>query len=271
MVFTSVVELWKEQVEGSAPLWVDISAGDGAAYVRRALERSKASMIKLDYPALIPADDLDLESFMTEAAPHIARPSTLQLLEILRNSPDLVTLCLRSIRGLVGIGSQVPTIPVIELPKLSSLTLEWIDNQAVNWILSTIRIQNCRNVQICAEIGGVNVRSLLTPSIAHLLHPSIVTPDPRFSDIKVEVEGRDGFRIQARGMDLELYVDGEDQIEGIWGWLVQGLRSEAPAYPVQLVLDFSDMDPSSLDFPELVQVALAVSSRCNISAVRVNF
>ncbi|KIO16238.1 hypothetical protein M407DRAFT_34118 [Tulasnella calospora MUT 4182] len=333
-----VCRLWKEHVEDSALLWVDISARGGRAYVRRALEKSKASMINLHYPAYS-EPHIELGSFMTEAGPHIARwrsleittrqsppqslertlgplttaqapsleslwlslsarghsvsrntitlfngasaPSTLkyltldraqvaleplglsslvslilsrvsnvsttQILQIVRNSPWLETLSLEANPGLVGIGSQLSAIPPIALPKLGTLTLEWIDHEGANCILSTIRIPNRRCVYICDDFSEVSAPSvLLTPTIAHILDTTIPNPDPQFFDIKVKVEDYDGCTVQVRGMDLELYVDGEHQIQEILGWLAEGLRSEAAACPVQLTLDCSDMDPVRL-------------------------
>ncbi|KIO25196.1 hypothetical protein M407DRAFT_25420 [Tulasnella calospora MUT 4182] len=67
-----VCRLWKKHVEDSALLWADISARGGRAYIRRALENSKASMINLHYPEHNEAH-IDLESFMAEAGPYIAR------------------------------------------------------------------------------------------------------------------------------------------------------------------------------------------------------
>ncbi|KIO25197.1 hypothetical protein M407DRAFT_25421 [Tulasnella calospora MUT 4182] len=333
-----VCRLWKEYVEGSALLWADISAWDSLAYTRRALERSKASVINIHYPARSNRRTIGLESFMAEAGPHIARwrsltlslqgspqsceralsplitaqaprlerlklfwadrnrsiprsvvtlfngapaPSTLkyltlqrvqlafeplslsglvaldftgipilstpQLLEILRNSPSLETLDLCRNSGLLGTGSQLSATPPIVLAKLNALTLEWTDHEGANCILSTIRIPNRRRVCIRAEISGASAWSVLfTPTIAHILRPTTPSPDPGFSNIKVEVEASDICRIQARGMELELDVDGGDQIAGVLGWLAEGLGSEAAACPVQLVLDFSDIDPIPL-------------------------
>ncbi|KIO19669.1 hypothetical protein M407DRAFT_30669 [Tulasnella calospora MUT 4182] len=335
---TLVCRLWREYVEGSTLLWVDISARSDRAYIRRALERSKASVINLHWSAHI-RTRMNLESFMAEAGPHIARwrsltvagrltlpswenalgtlttaqaprlesldlsvvgsgrsvpqnaitlfggapapstlkhltlkrvsveveplslsgllslhltrvanISTLQLLEILRNSQMLQTL---SMEDLAGIGSQSLAIPSIELPQLVSLKLEWIAPEGANCILSKIRIPNRRQVYICAGIE-VSVRSVLfTPTIAHILHTTSPSPEPRSSDIIVKAEISSGCVIQFRGMELEIYmdgegVDGEDEVQEILGWLVEGLGSEAAACPVRLMIDWSNMDPLRL-------------------------
>lgn len=319
-------------MESSTLLWVDISARDGPAGMRQALEKSKASTINLYYPEHSESH-MDVESFITEAGPHIARwrsltilarrsplfwqhalepltteqaptleslelklvggnhwvyettvtlfggapaPSTLkhltltrlpvgvetltlsglisldlarvanistsQLLKILRNSPCLETL---SLVHLAGIGAQASAIQLIDLPKLNSLTLEWIDHGGANCILSTIRVPNRRDVHICTKVGERNAWStLFTPTIAHILHTSTPNLDPRFSDVIVEVEGRDMCTIRFRGVELALDVGGEDQIHGILTWLAEGLESsEAAECPVRLMVNWTDIDP----------------------------
>ncbi|KAG8903263.1 hypothetical protein FRC01_009259 [Tulasnella sp. 417] len=331
-----VCQLWQECVDSSALLWADISAQGSHAYVRRVLEKSKASMINLKYHSNS-RTNIDLESFMAEVSPHIARwrslaltirqppeswesalsqlttaqaprleslelklivrnhsgfgnaitlfngapapaslkhltlyrfkvaieplglsglvsldlihmssISTPQLLEILRNSPWLQILNLDDNPGLVGLGSQLSAIPPLVLPKLTSLKLVWIDGEGANCILSKIRIPNRRKVYLCADISEGARPVLFTPTILHILHSTITATDHQFSDIQVDVYHNDELTIQARGMTLELYVDGEDQIEEVLSWIAEGLRSEAAACPVRLKIIGSDVDPVRL-------------------------
>ncbi|KAG8910434.1 hypothetical protein FRC01_006338, partial [Tulasnella sp. 417] len=192
-------------------------------------------------------EPLSLAGLVSLALTEIPNISTSELLEILRNSPRLETLTLTDNPGLVGIGSQLSAVPLIALPKLTSLALALIDHEGANYIISKIRIPSRHRVDFSVDIREVNARSVLfTPAIAHILHTTVPAPDPRFSDINIEVKGTHGCTIQVRGIELCLLVDGEDQIGGVLGWLVEGLGSEAAACTVRLKLEVSDMDPVRL-------------------------
>ncbi|KIO33136.1 hypothetical protein M407DRAFT_18001 [Tulasnella calospora MUT 4182] len=170
--------------------------------------------------------------------------STPQLLEILRDSPGLERLYLISNPSLVAIGSQASTIQPIELPKLVSLSLKRIDNGGTGCILSNIRIPNRRRVSIRANVRGVNPRSaLFTSAITHIFHTTIPTADLSPSAITVEGYDVDGCSIKFRGIELALVVDGEDRVQDMLGWLVDGLGPEAAECPVHLIHGWSRWDP----------------------------
>ncbi|KAG8914004.1 hypothetical protein FRC01_004269, partial [Tulasnella sp. 417] len=196
----------------------------------------------------VAVEPLGLAGLVSLDLTEIPNISTSELLEILRNSPRLENLALDDNPGLIGIGSQLSAVPPIALPKLTVLGLELIDPEGTNCILSKIRIPSRHRVDIIdIDIRGVSVTDVLfTPAIAHILHTNIPAPDPRFSDINIEVTGSHGCTIKVRGIELSLLVDGEDQIEGILSWLVEGLGSEAAACPVRLKLEVSGMDPVRL-------------------------
>ncbi|KAG8899529.1 hypothetical protein FRC01_010479, partial [Tulasnella sp. 417] len=188
--------------------------------------------------------------------------STAQLLEILRNSPCLENLGLDENPRLVALGSQPSAIQPIVLPKLFRLSLEELDHGGANSILSAIRIPNRRRLCICSDLTGVDARSILfTSSLAHLLHPTNPTTNPQFSNINVEVYDDHECTIRFRGIELELWVDGEDQIQGILGWLAEDLGSEAAASPVRLMLYWPELDPARLAAvpPPLVVKHLSIS------------
>ncbi|KAG8909121.1 hypothetical protein FRC01_007118, partial [Tulasnella sp. 417] len=176
----------------------------------------------------------------------VATISTLQLLEILRRSPGLEMLRLESNPKLEAIGPQASNIQPIELPKLVSLGFQHMKDDGTYCILSNIRIPNPRrSLRIAEPIRGVSPGpSFLTPAIAHLLHTAPIPPtDLPFSVINVEIFLADTCIIKFRGMELHVHVDGEDQVQDIFSWLVNGLGSEAAECPVDLILIDSDMDP----------------------------
>ncbi|KIO22945.1 hypothetical protein M407DRAFT_27590 [Tulasnella calospora MUT 4182] len=346
-----VCRQWREYVDGSARLWTDISAVDGPAHVRRALEKSKGALIDLRFSESTAAET-SLEAFLAEAGPHIARwhsliaafesrpslesalaplttgqaprletlelcllgvddstsqntitlfggasaPSTLsalrlfqislageplsfsgllslslihvetistpQLLEILRGSPWLETVTLADNPGLVAIGSQSSTMQPIELPKPVVLAFIRLDNGGTNCIISNIRIPNRRSLVIGGAIIGVSAWSaLFTPAIRHILHTTSPTADLSPSVIRVDVDGCYNCRIQFRGVDLSVLVDGEDRVQKTLGWLVDGLGSEAAECSVHLILDWSEMRPERLAEvpPPLVVKHLSIS------------
>lgn len=175
--------------------------------------------------------------------------STLQLLEILRDSPGLERLRLDGNPRLVVIGSQASNSQPIELPKLVSLSLRRTNNSGMNCILSNIRLPKSRHcVSIHANMSGVNPRSVLfTSAISHILHATIPTPDLPSSVITVRSTGyENGTIIKFRDIELALVLDGEDSVRDILGWFADGLRSEAAECPVHLLLDSSKMDPVRL-------------------------
>ncbi|KAG8950008.1 hypothetical protein FRC04_008087 [Tulasnella sp. 424] len=192
---------------------------------------------------------LRLSGLVSLALKHMATVSTLQLFEILRNSPGLKTLRLEGNEGLAAVEPRSSAVEPIELPKLSSLIIKWIDHGAVNCLLSTIRIPNRRQVSIRADVSNINARSVLfTPSIAHILHvqPAAITAlDSEPWNIKVGVDDYCS-TIEFRGLGLDFELTEEDQIQDILGWMAEGLGSEAPGCPVQLMLDWSTFDMARL-------------------------
>ncbi|KAG8937706.1 hypothetical protein FRC00_001959 [Tulasnella sp. 408] len=208
----------------------------------------------------VAVETLNLSGLISLKLGRVANISTLQLLDIIRNSPWLETLSLWEV---TSIGSQSSAIPPIELPKLDSLTLYLLDAGGENFILSTIRIPNRGRLYICNDLQGDNVQStLFTPTIAHILHTTSFTADPKSPDIEVEVRDGDFCFIRFREMELELYMNVEDQMQGILGWLAEMLGSEAAGCSVRLMIDPSDVDvdvdldrliavPSPLFFKEL--------------------
>ncbi|KAG8919399.1 hypothetical protein FRC01_001304 [Tulasnella sp. 417] len=172
--------------------------------------------------------------------------STLQLLQILRRSPGLEELKLDGNPKLAAIGPQASNIQPIELPKLVFLSLHRTTVDGTYCILSNIRIPNPRrSLFISANIRGLGTGpTLLRPAIAHLLHTAPIPPaDLPFSVIKAKLSGASYCIIQFRGMELRVQVDGEDHVQAIFSWLVNGLGSEAAECPVHLILDTSYMDP----------------------------
>ncbi|KIO31188.1 hypothetical protein M407DRAFT_19809 [Tulasnella calospora MUT 4182] len=177
-----------------------------------------------------------LVSLVLRGMPTISTP---QLFEILRGSPRLETLRLYDNPKLVAIGSQASNIHPIELPKLISLTLNLIDSGGTNCILSNIRLPNRRHVLICANMRGVNPRSVLfTSAITHLFHTTIPTADLPPSVIRVETYG-DDCMITFRDIAFNVSVDGENRIQEILGWLADALGSKAAEFPVHLIHGWS--------------------------------
>ncbi|KIO28965.1 hypothetical protein M407DRAFT_21871 [Tulasnella calospora MUT 4182] len=137
-----------------------------------------------------------------------------------------------------------------------------MDHEATNYILSNIRIPNRHRVLIRAGIIDVNAGSVLfTPAITHILRTTIPTTDLSSSIITVEVDEEVDCMIQFRGMELRLFVEGEEQVHEILGWLADGLGPEAAECPVHLTLDWSELDPVRLVAvpPPLVVKHLSIS------------
>lgn len=168
--------------------------------------------------------------------------STPQLLEILRNSPNLETLRLEANPGLGDIGAQPSVTQPIVLQKLVSLSLRALDRGGTTFILSTIRIPNHRSIFISDEIRDHSVRTLFTPAISHILHTTIPSSNSRFSNIEVKVIDGGLFSIRFRGIEFETWVGELEQIPEILTWMVEGLGSEVPECPVRLKVDSSAVD-----------------------------
>ncbi|KIO28237.1 hypothetical protein M407DRAFT_22568, partial [Tulasnella calospora MUT 4182] len=141
------------------------------------------------YRFQVAVEPLSLSGLVSLYLTDVVTISTPQLFEILRGSPLLETLGLADNPGLEAIGSQPSTIQPIELAKLDSISLSWLDNAGLNSILSNIRIPNCCSLSICCDVRRISARSILfTSAITHILHKTIPTTDLPSSTIIVDVD-----------------------------------------------------------------------------------